>query len=285
MRKLRQLRDYPVIVFSALLLAIAYNIFVFPNQFAPSGLPGIATILQYLFEFKVGYVTLIINIPLLIAVYFFVGRGYALRSGVFTLVFSTMLLVLDEIDLSRFAYATENSAILAPIAGGVISGFCYGIVMRRNGSTGGTDLVAALVNHRWSEFNVLWIIFAINAAVAALSYFVYDFQLEPVILCLGYCFMSSKVSDIMLKGFKEAVKFEIITDSPRELEQALMETLHHGVTELPAVGGFTHSDKTLLICVVNKRQIVQFQRIIARYPGTFAYLSTVKETMGNFKRV
>lgn len=286
MRQTRQRwQDYVVVVFSALLLSLAYNIFVFPNQFAPSGLPGIATMLQYVFNFKVGYVTLIINIPLLIAVYFKVGKDYALRSGVFTLVFSTMLLVLDEVDLSRFAYSGGHSAILGPLAGGVISGFCYGIVMRRNGSTGGTDLVAALVNQRWPEFNVLWIIFAINAVVAVTSYFVYDFQLEPVILCLLYCFTSSKVSDTLLKGFKEAVKFEIITDNPVELEKALMESLHHGVTELPAVGGFTHSNKTLLICVVNKRQIVQFQRIIDQYPGTFAYLSSVKETMGNFKRV
>lgn len=286
MRQIRQRwQDYVVVVFSALLLSLAYNIFVFPNQFAPSGLPGIATMLQYVFNFKVGYVTLIINIPLLIAVYFKVGKDYALRSGVFTLVFSTMLLVLDEVDLSRFAYSGGHSAILGPLAGGVISGFCYGIVMRRNGSTGGTDLVAALVNQRWPEFNVLWIIFAINAVVAVTSYFVYDFQLEPVILCLLYCFTSSKVSDTLLKGFKEAVKFEIITDNPVELEKALMESLHHGVTELPAVGGFTHSNKTLLICVVNKRQIVQFQRIIDQYPGTFAYLSSVKETMGNFKRV
>ena len=57
------------------------------------------------------------------------------------------------------------------------------------------------------------------------------------------------------------------------------------MTCIPAIGGFTHHDKTLLICVVNKRQIVQFQRIMQRFPGSFAYLTSVKETMGNFKRI
>ena len=240
--------------------------------------------LQYLFDFKVGYMMLIINVPLVIIVYIMIGHKYAIRSAIFAACFAGILLAFDYVDLSMFIYDTENSAILAPIAGGVISGFCYGIVMKRNSSTGGTDLVAALVQHKWPEYNILWIIFAINAAVAGVSYFVYGFKIEPVILCVIYCFLSSEVSDLMLKGFKEAVKFEIVTDQPEEMAQALMEKLHHGVTEIPAVGGFTHSNKTLLICVVNKRQIVRFQKVISKFPGSFAYLSSVKETMGNFTR-
>jgi len=284
MRGWRTVREILVIIFAALLLAFSYHIFIFPNEFAPAGLPGFATMLQYLFDFKVGYMTLIINIPLVIAVYLLIGHEYAIRSAIFAAFFSGTLLVLDYVDLSMFLYDTENSAILAPIAGGVISGFCYGIVMKRNSSTGGTDLVAALVQHKLPEYNLLWVIFAINAAVAAASYFVYGYKLEPVILCVIYCFLSSKVSDVMLKGFKETVKFEIVTDQPEELAKALMDTLHHGVTEIPAIGGFTHSNKTLLICVVNKRQIVRFQKIISKFPGSFAYLSSVKETMGNFIR-
>lgn len=284
MKGWRNVRDIFLIIFAALLLAFSYHIFIFPNEFAPAGLPGFATMLQYLFDFKVGYMMLIVNVPLVVIVYLMIGHKYAIRSAIFAACFAGMLLVLDHIDLSLFIYDTGNSAILAPIAGGVVSGFCYGIVMRRNSSTGGTDLVAALVQHKWPEYNILWIIFTINATVAAASYFVYGFKIEPVILCVIYCFISSEVSDIMLKGFKEAVKFEIVTDQPEEMAKALMDNLHHGVTELPAIGGFTHSDKTLLICVVNKRQIVRFQKVINKFPGSFAYLSSVKETMGNFKR-
>ena len=278
--------DYFVIIFAASLLALSYHVFIFPNEFAPAGIPGIATIVQHLFGFKVGYMTIIVNIPLVLIVFRLIDHAYALRSAVFAATLSLVLLLLDYVDLSQFIYHTANgtSTILAPIAGGVISGFCYGIVMRRNSSTGGTDLVAAIYNHYYPERNLLWIIFAINAVVAGMSYFVFDFKIEPVILCLLYCFLSSKVSDTMLKGFKEAVKFEIVTDRPEALSKALMDSLGHGVTELPAVGGFTHSNKTLLICVVNKHQIVQFQRIIQNYPGSFAYLSSVKETLGNFRR-
>lgn len=287
MKLRRCVLDYLIIIGAAALLSLSYHIFIFPNEFAPAGIPGIATIVQHLFGFKVGYMTIIVNIPLVIVVFFLVDHAYAVRSAAFAATMSLALLALDYVDLSQFVYHTANgtSTILAPIAGGVVSGFCYGVVMRRNSSTGGTDLVAAIYHHYYPERNLLWIIFAINTMVAGASYFVFDFKVEPVILCLLYCFLSSKVSDTMLKGFKEAVKFEIVTDRPEELADALMKTLGHGVTELPAVGGFTHSNKTLLICVVNKHQIVQFQRIIEQHPGSFAYLSSVKETLGNFRHV
>lgn len=282
----RRIKDYAVIILAALILSLSYYIFVFPNQFAPSGMPGIATIIQELFDFQVGYLTMIINLPLLVIIYFVVGREFAGRSAAFSIVFSAALVLLDYVDLSRFVYQTTNgtSTILAPLAGGVISGFCYALVLQRNGCTGGTDLVAAWVHQSKPEYNMIWIVFIFNAIVAGLSYFVYDYNIEPVILCLMYCFISSKVGDMMLKGLQEAVKFEIVTERPQELSKALMESLHHGVTEIPAMGGFTHSNKTLLICVVNKHQIVEFQRIIHKFPGSFAYLSTVKETMGNFQR-
>lgn len=279
--------DVVIIIFAAALLAFGYHMFIFPNQFAPAGVPGIATMIQYLLGFKVAYLTVLVNVPLLVAAWFIVGKEFAVHSAIYTVVFSLVLLLLEKIDLSTIAYHTTNgtSTVLAPIAGGVVSGYSYTLVMKRNGCTGGTDLVGALVHHYKPEMNMLWIIFAINALVAAASYFVYDFRIEPVILCLMYCFISSKVCDLTLKGFKEAVKFEVVTDNPDELADAIMKQTHHGVTEISAIGGFTHSSKTLLICVVNKHQIVQFQNVIEQFPGSFAYLSTVRETMGNFRKI
>ena len=89
-----QLKVYAVIVLCALLLAGSYHIFIFPNQFAPAGIPGIATIIQYLFHFKVGYLTMIVNVPLLLLTFFIVGRKFAIRSAVFAAVFASMNLRL-----------------------------------------------------------------------------------------------------------------------------------------------------------------------------------------------
>lgn len=283
----RRVQDAGVIVFAALLLAFNYNIFIFSNRFAPSGLTGIATIVQELTGFKVSSMTIVVNVPMSIIIFFLVDREFALKSALFSVFLSLGLTLFENFDLSMLAYHTDNgtSTVLAPIAGGVVAGFCYGIVMKRNACTGGIDLVAAWVHHYHPERSMVWVIFVMNAGIASASYFVYDFRLEPVILCLMYAFMTSKVCDIILKGFKEAVKFEIVTDRPEELAKAIMETTHHGVTELPAVGSFTHSNKTLLICVVNKHQIVRLQKTLEQFPGSFAYLSSVKETMGNFRHI
>ena len=277
--------DFLTMLVSSALFALSFTIFVFPNEFAPSGLPGIMTMIWEWTGFPVSYMNIIFNVPLVILTFFLVDKGYAMKSGVYSLMFSGWLMVYESLDMSRFIYDTGNSAVLAPVAAGVLVGFSYAIALKRNFCTGGTDLIAELVHHYHPEKNMMWILFGLNAAVAGLSYFVYNYQIEPVILCLVYCFTTSKVCDVMLKGLKEAVKFEIVTDRPDELSKEIMEKLEHGVTEISAVGSFTKQNKTLLICVVNKHQIVKFQRILEQFPGSFAYLHTVKETMGHFDKV
>jgi len=118
-----------------------------------------------------------------------------------------------------------------------------------------------------------------------LSFFVYGCQFEPVILCLIYCYLSSSISDTILKGGKSAMKFEVVTRQPEELSRQLMQQLRHGVTVLQAEGMYSETPRSLLICVVNRHQVVRFQEILARFPDTFACVSSVNETWGNFKHV
>lgn len=286
-KKMRKPFEYTVIALIAALMALNYEIFIFQNAFAPAGINGLATMVQYLFDFSVGYMSLIINIPLVIVAMFFVNRDFALKNGLFTIVFSVTLLVFDHVDLSAFIYHTENgtSTILAPMAAGVINGAIYGISIRMGGSTGGTDIIAAIIGTKKPHISLVWIIFALNASVASISYFVYGFNAEPVILCIVYCFLTSTVSDHMLKGLKEAIKFEVITDRAPEISERLMKELRHGVTVLNAEGMYSHTGKQVIICVINKHQIIDFQKIVKEYPGTFAYVTGVTETVGNFKKI
>lgn len=287
MKKTLALPAYLLIVLCAVLSALNFHLFVLPNSFAPSGLNGIATMVQYAFSFKIGYMNLLINIPLLVVSWFMLNRRYALRSGVYTVVFSTAILLLEKVDLSQFVYKTANgtSTVLAPLAAGVVGGFVYGMVIKMGGCTGGTDIVAALVHKRRPYLNLMWIIFAINTLVAAISYFVYDYRLEPVLCCIIYSFVIGRVGNAIQQGGKEAVKFEVITDSAEALSQRLIQELHHSVTVIPATGMYSHTGKQIILCIVNKHQVVAFQNILKEYPGTFAYISTVRETMGNFKSI
>ena len=284
---MRKVITYAIILLLAFGNAMSYHIFIFPNRFAPSGLNGLCTIVQELFGLNVGYLSLIINIPLALMVFEFVNRKLAFRSMVYVVTFSAMLVILERADLSAFAYATENgtSTILGPLVAGIISGAVYGILVKCSAYTGGMDYVASLVRIRRPDLNFFYVTFLINVVVAGISYFVYGFQLEPVILCILYSFMSSTVSDSMLKSGRSAIRFEIITDTPEELSRAIIEKLHHSCTLIPAKGMYSGEEKNLLICVINKSQIAALSKIIRRHPNSFAIMSSVSEVMGNFKKL
>lgn len=283
----KKVLTYCVIAGIAVLCALNYQLFVFPNSFAPAGLNGICTIIQYVFGISVGYLSLLINIPLALLVYFKVSKNLALRSMVYVLTFSFALLILDHVDLSRFAYATDNgtSAILGPLVGGIIYGFCYSLLLRASAYAGGTDFIAALIHKRSPNQSVIGLIFAMNVMVAVLSYFVYDYQVEPVILCILYSFASTTVSDRMLKNGRSAVRVEIVTDHPEELSGAIIRQLRHSATLVPAKGMYSGRETSILVCIINRTQVAALTAIVQSVPHSFAVMSQVSQVMGNFKRL
>ncbi len=284
---MKKVRTYGAIVLIALVCALNYELFVFPNRFAPSGLNGICTMIQHVFGINVGYLSLAINIPLALAVYLLVSKPLALRSMVYVLTFSVALLVLESVDLSRFAYTTDNgtSTILGPLVAGIVYGSCYNWLLRCCAYTGGTDFVAALIHRKRPEKSLLGIIFTMNVIVAVVSYFVYDYQVEPVILCILYAFASSTVSDRAIKNGRSAVRFEIITEHPQEISEEIIRKLHRSATLIPATGMYRGKSTHVLICVVQKAQTATLSSIVKSYPNTFAVMGQVSAVMGNFNQL
>ena len=278
---------YLVIAMVALVASVNYELFVFPNQFAPSGVNGICTMIQYDTGVSVGYLSLLINVPLATWCYIEVSKPIALRSMVYVITFSLGLLLLDHVDLSPFAYATENgtSKILGPLVAGVIQGYVYSILVKASAYTGGTDFVSAIIHKRSPEKSVFVISFTLNAAVAVASYFVYGYQMEPVILCILYSFMATNVGERLMKSGRSAIAFEIITDYPDEISQDIIRDIHHTTTLIPGKGMYSGRETSVLLCVVNKTQIAAVNSIIRRYPNTFAIVNPVSEILGNFRKL
>ena len=287
MKLTKKVVTYLLIVGLALLNATSYQLFIFSNRFAPAGLNGICTMIQHIFGINVGYLSLIINIPLAIWTYFKVGKSIAVRSMLYVAAFSVFLIVLERADLSGFAYETANgtSKILGPLCAGLINGAVYSTLVKTSASSGGTDFVAAIIHKDRPELNFFYIVFSINVLVAFASYFVYDYQIEPVILCIMYSFMSSTVSDKMRKSGRSAVRCEIITDYPEEISAAIIRDLHHSATLIPAKGMYSGRETNILICIINKTQLPALSNLIQDYPRTFAVLSSANEVLGNFKRI
>lgn len=291
----KNLIDYTIIILIGMLQALYYVLFVIRNDFAPAGINGIAVMVQYKLNFSIGYMSLLINIPLCVFAYFFVNKKFAFKTLVFCLVYSFSYLFLQTLDLSAIQYDADGVDTIYPvIIAGLLAGVVNGISFRKNSSTGGTDIVGKYLSKIKPELNFFWVTFILNAMVALSSFFVYAkvgadgrmvFDYKPVCLCVLYCFVSGFVGNMMLKGSKLAYKFIIITPDSTELEKEIIEKLHHSATRIEAQGIYSNTDKQVLICLVNKHQLIDFESIIKKYPQTFTFRETVNEIFGNFKKI
>lgn len=280
---------YLEITFSAILLAFVYYVFIITNNFAPAGLNGIATMIQYKTGFSISYMSLLINIPLSVLAYFLVQRDFAVKTLLFSVVYSVSFLLLQNSNLDFIQYnALGHDTIYPVILSGVIGGAVYGTCFRNNACTGGTDVISRYINKIRPDTNFFAVTFILNGIVAVSSIFVYSegaLNYKPMALCILYCFLSSFVGNLLLKTTKSAYKFTIITPHNDALIAEITTGLHHGCTQMDVTGSYTGSKRMLLICVVNKHQLHDFQQILSKYPDTFSYFEVVNETYGNFKNI
>ena len=280
---------YPIVVAAAMLSALTYYIFILPNNFAPAGVNGIATMVQYVCGFSISYMSLLINLPMALFAFFKISRDYTCKTTLFVLVFSGTLLLFQHkiIDIERFIYFTDDyrSLLLGPVAGGAVNGVLYGWAVRCGGSSGGTDYIATYVHQEHPEVTFSKALFVFNTAVACASFFVYGCNVEPVILSVIYSSLVTNISGGIIRGGESAVKVELITDTPEELTQTLIKRLHHSATVVKAMGGYSGQPKTMLICVINPHQMKQLLEIIDGFPGTFACVSDATSIIGNFKHI
>ena len=192
-------------------------------------------------------------------------------------------------DWAFIQYNAEGHDTIYPvIISGVLAGAVYGACFRNGASTGGTDIVSRYINKVRPETNFFIVTFTLNAIVAIASIFVYSegvLNYKPMALCIIYCFISTFVGNLLLKTTKTAYKFTVITTHEKELIEEITQKLHHGCTKLEARGTYTDSQRSVLICVINKHQLNDFQTIVSQYSDTFSYFEVVNETYGNFKHV
>ena len=277
--------SYVIVVLIALMMALNYQLFVFPNSFAPAGLNGIFTMIQHVFGFKLSYTSIILNVPLAIIAFFITSKPRALRSLTYAVCFSLFLMIFDKMDMSAFIYSTASSTILGPLVAGLITGAGGYIMHKLNACYGGTEFLASFIHRYKPNVNFFSIIFVLNVSVAVLSYFVYDYKIEPVLLCIIYSYASSTVRDVLNRKNQSAVRCEIITDDPETMKDAIIHQLHHTATVIPATGAYSGQAKSVLLCIVNPTQVTELTKLVSQQPNSFVIIGSANDVVGNFKRL
>lgn len=261
--------------------AVNYIIFVFPNRFAPAGIDGICTMIQDVLHINMGYLSLIINLPLIAAAFIILNREFALKSTLFILSFSLSVVLLELVDLSDFLYSTNTgtSIVLAPIAAGTIRGLLYVATLNLNGSAGGIDIISALIKHKWSHLDLMKIIFIINMLIAISSYFVYGMSVEPVVCSIIYSFITSTVCSRLRSSKNETVKFEIITQKAEQLCADIINKLHQKATIISAQGAYSKEKTRVVICVVKKEKAPYIEELLLDYQNCTVFKSIVSDSI------
>lgn len=281
---------------------VAGSLFYFSNynQFAPGGVTGIASIVASLIAGDkdiTQYMSILmvaLNVPIFVLVAIFVNKKTGIMLCVYLVLQSVFLILLKHLHaegvLSHYAalpsdtlYQEGNNVVYAALGVGVIAGFGYSLMLRRFGASGGTYAITALIKKVFPATNLAWFTFVLDASVVVLTLFVYHSGINPVFSTLCNIFISNLVVDFMLQGLRSGYKFEIITTYPDEITQELMTKLGRGVTTLHAQGGYTHSEKTLIVCIVRKRQVGECLKILRKYNATFSYSCKVNEVYGKFE--
>lgn len=281
--------DILCVIFAGAVVGTAYHFFQNSNGFAPGGVGGLATMTYHFLGDRISWsvLMLLFNLPIFILVSVIIDKKLGIMLSLYMLVQSSMPKILSLLGASPYCLANNGedfNIIFACIATGVISGFGFSMMLRRFGASGGTYGISALLKHAKPEMNIAYVSFIMDSSVVAISFFVYGMKVTPVICTLLNLFIANILVDRGLSGIKNGYRFEIITSRPEEIADMLMTRLKRGVTEIKVHGMYSDTDKYLLVCIINKRQLGEMMRIIKSCPDTFASFSKVNEVFGNFKR-
>lgn len=262
--------DGLLIAVGSLLYAISVVVFSAPNNIAPGGVTGLATLTQYLWGLPIGAVTIVMNLPLLLAGWRRLGRHFLLRTVAGTVLSSLFTDLLDPI---LPAYGGDR--LLVCLFGGALCGLGLGLILMRGGTTGGSEIAGRLLEQKFPHVPIGKLVLAVDGVVIAVSGAVYR-NLDSVLYAVLFAFVSSLVTDWLIYGGRRGKMALIITARQEDVVAAIMQELDRGVTLLPAVGGYTGEARQMLLCAVRREEAHTLKRLVFQLDGEafFIMLST-----------
>ena len=277
------------IVLGSLLSSFGLYYFVYPFSFAPIGVDGIATMLSIIITGKTdisGYLIFAINLPLLICSFFVLDKKFTLLTFACVICSSGFLLLFQATDLIGIigGYPDTGDKLIPAIFSGVLLGVRTGLLLKAGASSGGVDILAGIIQKRNPYVNFERYITIICYVIIGLSYFVYDRNIEAILLSVVQMFVFEKSAAAVMHNVRNAVEFKIVTDEPEKLKEDILGHLKHGATILSGKGMFTGKERSMIFCVVNTRQVPEFLKILNRHEHIFVYCSDVNNVAGNFRR-
>mgnify|MGYP001087756364 FL=1 len=257
------------------LMALAIQCIYDPVGLVTGGFTGVAIISKYVTKGAVPLwlTNLVLNVPLFLLAALIKGKKFVARTAVATVLLSAWLYVIPLWNLA------EGDYVLSAIFGGVICGVGMGMVLLARATTGGTDMLAALIQHKLRHYTIMQIICVIDGIIVAVG--IYSFGVKAALYAIVAIYVTSKVSDTLMEGMKYSKAVFIVSDRYKEISDAIMTQMDRGVTGLDAVGMYSGDEKCMLYCVVSKKEIVVLKEIILKIDNNaFVIVTDAREVVG-----
>lgn len=270
----RAFKEYVCIAFGALILAIGLNQFLVPMKLSVGGIGSIGTMLLYLLRVPLSVTNLVLN-----AVLFVFGFKYMGRSAVLKTVAGVLFLSLF-LALTQGAWAYGEDAFMSALVGGLLCGIGVGIVVRQEGSTGGSDFAALILHKLFPHLSVAVLLMGIDFVIVAVSGLVFQ-SITVMFYSLLALLVAAKVADVILTVGDVAKSVYILSEKHKEIAERVHTQLNRGATGVFSRGMYSGRETMMLLCVVSPKELPQLVHLVRDTDkSAFIIISDAREVLG-----
>ena len=277
--------DLIFIVVGSICYSVAIGMFSAPNNIAPGGLTGLATLLNYVWEqIPIGTATIAMNVPLLIISWFVLSKSMVIRTLCGIVISSVLTDIVsphvENLFLSRTVVADGKDPVLVCIFGGALLGLGVGLILRRGGTTGGSEVISRLFEKKYPHMSVGTLILCVDAIVITVSALVYG-QIENALYAVVFVFVGSQIIDRVVYGGRSGKMIMIMSKKQPEITDAIMHKVNRGVTLLKSQGGYSGQDQNTMLVAVRKDEVYRLRKTVFDIdPDAFLMMLTTDEVRG-----
>ena len=262
------------IAIGTFVMAVGTSLFLLPNKLSSGGFAGIATITYYLFNWNMGTVILLLNIPFFLLAFIRIGKKFVFKSIIGTTFLSFFIDILDKVK------PLTNDKFLACIYGGIIIGIGTSIVLKEEGSTGGSDLVSYIIKSFKPGLLTSNLIVMFDSVVILLNVICFK-KLEIGLYSAISIYLMGKIIDIVFEGIGFSKMVFIISKDYNEISNEIGSEVTRGVTGIYSKGMYTDKEKMMLMCIASRNEIIRIRQIANQVDSrAFIVITNVREVYG-----
>lgn len=266
-------REYFFIALGLLMYSAAWKAFLLPHTIAGGGATGIAAIIQYATGFQISYSYFIINFILLLIAVKSIGVSFSMRTIFGVAMVTIFLRFLPQAEAGKFV--GENDNFMACVLGGLLGGIGLGLVFLNNGSAGGTDIIAKLVNKK-RNITLGRVLLYCDVLIISSSYFLNSGKFEPIVYGLTTMAVMTIAVDMMINGVRQSVQFFIFSKEYEHISDRINQELDRGVTVFDGVGWYSKTPVKVITVIARKNESTKIFKIVKEVdPNAFVSQSSV----------